>query len=137
MNSTVSYRTEFESCYVQDEELHAHRYRIEVTVDGPQRYVDFGQIIDYKLLGKYVREVCPAGNFLIGSDSTVEECAVADALKACGISISYRSHKLTIESLCESLADELQDILHRHEPGVRVIEVKLRETNDSFATWSI
>ena len=49
MNSTVSFRTEFESCYVQNEELHAHRYRIEVTVDGPQRYVDFGQIIDYKL----------------------------------------------------------------------------------------
>ena len=137
MNATVSYRCEFESCYVQFGELHAHRYRIEVTVDGPQRYQDFGQVIDYRDLARYVKEICPNGQFLVGTDSTKSEQHVADSLEACGVPISHRSHRLSIESLCESLSNELQDILNRHEPGVRVTEVKLRETNDSFATWSI
>lgn len=137
MNSTVSYRYEFESCYVQNSELNAHRYRVEVTVDGPQRYVDHGQIIDYRVLANYVKEVCPNNIFLIGTDSTDDEFKVADALKKCGVPISYRSHRLTIENFCESIATELQDILNRHEPGVRVTEVKLRETNDSFATWTL
>ena len=97
MNSTVSYRTEFESCYVQDEELHAHRYRIEVTVDGPQRYVDFGQMIM-----RILKEQISHGAWF-------------------GRSINVRSMQVHGD----------------HEPGVRVIEVKLRETNDSFATWSI
>lgn len=137
MNATVSYRCEFESCYVQNSQLNAHRYRLEVTVDSPQRYFDHGLIIDYRTLAQYVKAVCPDNHFLIGTDSTEAEVALADSMRLCGVAVSDRPHKLSIESFCESLADELQDTLNRHEPGVRVIEVKLRETNDSFATWTI
>lgn len=137
MNATVSYRCEFEACYIQESELHAHRYRVEVTVDGPQRYQDYKQVIDYRTLAKFVHDVCPDKKYMVGANSTEEEFAVADAMKACGVAITYRPHPLTIESLCESLADELQDTLYRNEPGVRVVEIKLRETNDSFATWHI
>lgn len=137
MNPTVSYRCEFESCYIQKAELHAHRYRIEVTVDGIDRYMQSGQIIDYRNLAKYVKQVCPDSTFLVGDDSTPEERGAAMCLKGCGVPVMERQHILTIESFCESLASELQDLLDRHEHGVRVIEVKLRETNDSFATWNI
>ena len=137
MSATVSYRYEFEAAYVQNEQLNAHRYRIEVTVDGPQRYVDSRQIIDYRTLAGYVKSCCPQDQFLIGSDSTQDELDLSDAMKKCGVSVSYRSHPLTIESFCESIANELQDTFNRHEPGVRVVEVKLRETNDSFATWAL
>ena len=135
MSATISYRCEFESCYVQNSELHAHRYKLEVTVDGPELYKNTGQIIDYKILAKHVKSVCPEGAFLLGSDSLPEEQAVAVCLKVCHVPVMERPHKLTIESLCESLSCELQDVLNRHAPGVRVIEVKLRETNDSYATW--
>lgn len=137
MNAIVSYRCEFESCYIQNSELHAHRYKLEVSVDSPERYKNYGKVIDYKVLAKHVRSICPDGSFLIGSDSTDQEKLVAECIKTCGVNVTYRPHVLTIESLCESLACELQDILNRHEPCVRVIEVKLRETNDSFATWQI
>lgn len=137
MSATVSYRYEFEAAYVQNKQLNAHRYRIEVTVDGPQRYQDYKQIIDYRTLAEYVRSVCPSDHFLLGFDSTMSENELAECMKRCGVKVSVRSHPLTIESFCESIANELQDILNRHEPGVRVIEVKLRETNDSFATWTL
>lgn len=137
MSATVSYRCEFESCYIQNSELHAHRYKLEVTVDGPSRYKNEGQVIDYKVLAKHVKSICPDKSFLIGTDSAQEEIAVAECMKVCGVPVTIRSHKLTIESLCESLACELQDLLNRHEPCVRVIEVKLRETNDSLATWKL
>ena len=137
MSATVSYRYEFEGAYVQNKQLNAHRYRIEVTVDGPQRYIDTKQIIDYRTLAQYVKAACPQDQFYIGSDSTPEEFELSEAMKKCGVGVSYRSHPLTIESFCESIANELQDTLNRHEPGVRVIEVKLRETNDSFATWTL
>ena len=137
MSATVSYRYEFEAAYVQNKQLNAHRYRIEVTVDGPQRYMDHSQIIDYRTLAEYVRSVCPNNQFLLGSDSTLSERELADCMRKCGVSVSNRSHPLTIESFCESIANELQDILDRHDPGVRAIEIKLRETNDSFATWTL
>ena len=137
MSATVSYRYEFEAAYVQNQQLNAHRYRIEVTVDGPQRYADHQQIIDYRTLAEYVRSVCPRDQFLVGSDSSTSEIELAECMRKCGVSVSSRPHPLTIESFCESVATELQDVLNRHEPGVRVIEVKLRETNDSFATWML
>lgn len=137
MSATLSYRTEFESCYIQDSELHAHRYKIEVTVDGERRYHTTGQIIDYKELATYVKSICPDKTFLTGMDSTPSEQAVAVCMKACSVPVMERPHQLTIESFCESLARELQDLLDRHAFGVRVVEVKLRETNDSYATWIV
>ena len=137
MAATVSYRCEFEACYVQNSELHAHRYKIEVTVGSVTNYAATGQIIDYRVLAGFVKSICPDQQFLLGKDATPEETAVGMCLKACGVSVMHRSHTLSIESFCESLAAELQDILDRHEYGVQVIELKLRETNDSYATWSI
>ena len=137
MSATVSYKCEFEAGYVQNSQFHAHRYRVEVTVDGPERYKNQGQVIDYHVLAKFVKEICPDKCFLIGTDAVQEEIAVAECLKTCGVSINYRPHRLTIESFCESLACELQDLLNRHEPCVRVIEVRLRETADSAATWNL
>lgn len=137
MAATVSYRCEFEACYIQDSELHAHRYKIEVTVDSPEMYKNMGQVIDYRALAELVKSVCPDKHFLIGTDSAQEEIAVAECMKTCGVPVNYRSHRLTIESFCESMACELQDLLNRHHPCVRVIEIKLRETNDSLATWTL
>lgn len=134
--ATVSCRAEFESAYIRDGELNAHRYRIEVTVDGDGPYNQSGQVIDYRSLLKYVKRVVPDKCYLVSTTSTQFEQAAA-SIRDCGVTVHTVPHYLSIERICQGIADELQDILNRHEYGVRVVEVKLRETADCFATWSI
>lgn len=135
--ATVSCRTEFESAYIRDGELNAHRYRIEVTVDGDGPYNQSGQVIDYRSLLKYVKTVVPDKCYLVSTTSTQFEQEAASAIRNCGVIVHTVPYYLSIERICQGIADELQDILNRHEYGVRVVEVKLRETADCFATWSI
>ena len=141
-NMTVSYRTEFESCYVQSNELHAHRYRIELTVDGPQRYEDTGRVIDFSDLSRYLKAAVPDKKYLhhvsggLNNDSRCES-NIASAMKAYGIGVWLFDEPISVELLCTSIRDRVQCILDAEQPGVRVIEVKLRETTESFATWSL
>lgn len=137
MPSTVSYKTEFEAAYIQDEELHAHRYRFEVTVCGPQRSEDHGFVIDYRTLGKYVNHISLQGCFLASESSENSSIAViANLIEQTGVTVHWFVPKISIEMLCEYLATKLQQLLDRNEPGIRVIEAKLRETNDAFATYT-
>lgn len=136
MGATVSYRTEFEAAYIQNSELNAHRYKLEVTVGGDDRYASKQQVLDYKVLGEYVRRIVPDKHWLVSSDQSEKEKSVADMMRSFGIHVVTFPYPLCIERLCEGIAFELQDIFDRHEPGVHVTEVRLRETADSFATWS-
>lgn len=137
MSATVSYRTEFECSYIQEMELHSHRYRLEVTVDGPQRLEDFGRVIDFKTLARYVRQVTYDKCFLYSSNSSDLVRRVMEAVEACEVPVKSFVSDLSVEYFCSDIAQNLQGLLNKHEPGVRVIEVKLRETNDSFATWNV
>lgn len=135
-NTTLSYRTEFEAAYVQGTELHAHRYKIEVTIGGPQHLADHGKILDYKILAAYVNSVCPHNTYLVSESATDAENEIAAVLRKLNVDVLTCPYPLSIEYMCEGIASELQDILYRHEPGLVVLEVKLRETNDSYATWT-
>ncbi len=137
MSTTVSYRTEFESSYIQECELHSHRYRLEVTVDGPQRLKDHGRVIEFKDLARLVNQVTFDKMFLYSTKQSAQEKKVMEAINALGIPVYAFTCELSVESFCFKIARNLQSLLDEFEPGVRVIEVKLRETNDSFATWSI
>lgn len=137
MSTTVSYRTEFESCYIQRGELHAHRYRLEVTVDGPQRLEDYGRVIDFQKLASFVNRIKFDKTYLYSTHQTFQEKTLTDAMKGLEIPVLAFPGELSVEAFCAKIAEDLQDVLDQHTPGVRVIEVKLRETNDSFATWSI
>lgn len=136
MSATVSYRTEFESSYFQNLELHSHRYRVEVTVTGPQRQEDRGKVIEFKRLAHYVSEVVYDKSFLIGTDSLPEERFVVDAMREIGVKYTGFSFPLSVENFCIDIANKLQKLFDRYEPGVQIYEVKLRETNDSYATWT-
>ena len=85
MGATVSYRTEFESSYLQNFELHSHRYRVEVTVDGPQRHQNKGKVIEFSHLAQYVNEVVYDKYFIYGTDILPDERPVVDALKAANV----------------------------------------------------
>ena len=58
-------------------------------------------------------------------------------MKAYGIGVWLFDEPISVELLCTSIRDRVQCILDAEQPGVRVIEVKLRETTESFATWSL
>lgn len=137
MIATVSYRTEFESSYLQTNELHSHRYRLEVTVDGPQRFEDHGRVIEFKQLAQYVKQISYDKQYLFGLNQTDNERSVMEAMRLAGVNIHLFTKELSVEMFAADIAERLQLILNTACPGVRVVEVKLRETNDSFATWHI
>lgn len=136
MAATVSYRTEFECSYFQNLELHSHRYRIEVTVDGEQRRENNGKIIEFKYLAQLVNQVVFDKFFVFGTDVLPDERKVIDVMRSVGIKTWGCAYPLSVENFCKDIADRLQIVLTQSFPGVSVLEIKLRETNDSFATWS-
>ena len=136
MRCTVSYRVEFESSYLLESELHSHRYRLEVTVDGPQRLNDHGAVIDFKTLANHVKSVYYDKQFIYGNSQTAEELCVVDLLRRIGVPLHYIDDSLSVENFCIDIATRLQARLDQYDPGVRLIDVKLRETNDSFASWT-
>ena len=136
MSATVSYRTEFECSYLQNLELHSHRYRIEVTVDGEQRSEDRGKIIEFSLLARMVKQIVFDGFFLFGTDVLPDERVVIDAMRQVGVKTWPCAYPLSVENFCSDIASRLQILLNIEATGVSVKEIKLRETNDSFATWT-
>lgn len=135
MPSQVTHRMEFECCYLINKDVNAHRYRLEVTVEGPQRFEDFGSVIEFSKLREYVKSVVPDKSFLIDTSTENLGRDVGFMLGTRGVSVRAYSFQLSAENLCSNIGKQLQSILDSEEPGVTVVEVKLRENNDSFASW--
>ena len=135
MTTKVTTRAEFECCYIFDSILNAHRYRIEITVDGPQRQEDLGSVIEFSKLKKYVMTVVPNNTFIF--DATCENAGrdVAFTMGKHGIKIMAVSFVLSAENICNYIVSTLQQILDLNEPGVKITNAKLRENNDSYVSW--
>lgn len=145
MSSTlVSQRGEFECAYVMSIDnspsiLHAHHYRVEVAVSGDQRLSDYGIVIEFDEFKRYIQDVLPDNAFLFNqcAGSTDPGNIIASKLQEMGIKTVPCLFNPSAENLAEFIAVQLQFILDRQAPGVTVVEVKLRETANSFATWSL
>lgn len=137
MSIEVSQRVEFECSYIFGTELNAHRYKFEVTVIGPQREEDNGIVIDFKSLKNYMNSVICDHAFLY--QSTVENPGktVAFILARAGVKCVGFPFMINAENMCKYFVQDLQSILNEHEPGVTVVSAKLRETNDSYTSWSL
>lgn len=143
-NTLVSQRDEFECAYIMSigdspPILHAHHYRVEVAVSGNQRLIDHGIVIEFDKFKHYLRSVLPNNAFLYDSTSEYNDAGrtIATELLNLGIQTVACPFIPSAENLAGYIARELQSILNRAAPGVTVVEVKLRETANSFATWSI
>ena len=137
----VTQRLEFECCYISNRKLNAHRYRIEVTVSGEDRYLEDGVVIEFTKFREYIQHVVPAGKFVVGKfgySGESEELAVRDVSRAmanCGI-LTQEYAEASCERMCEEIAHQLQQEFYIAEPGLIVEEVKLREDSQSFAVWT-
>ena len=134
MNMEVTKRIDFNCCYIQNHQIEAHNCKLEVTVVGPQRFNDLGRVITYEDLTKYMKEVVPDKAFLffMSDESGV---IVANAFKKAGCRIVGCDFEISAENVCSYCASELQDQFDTFEPGIKIIDMKFREDNNSFVSW--
>lgn len=137
MSSKVTQVCEFECCYLIGTELNAHRYKLEITVMGPQHTEDCGKVIDFSVLLKYMFDVVPDKCFLFDTSSQNIGREVAFILGQRNIKICGCFFTLSAENICNDIVHSLQDILNTKEPGVQIVSARLRETPSSFVSWSI
>lgn len=135
MNMEVTKRVEFECCYIYDRHIEAHHCKLEVTVEGPQRFNDFGRVISYEDLTRYMKYVVPDRAFIY-CDADLDSVKVSNAFLDAGCTTMSYDFQISAENLCKHFADTLQDLFDKKEPGIRIIDLKLREDNNSYVSWS-
>lgn len=117
--------------------LHGHSYKIQVTVEGPQRDDYFGMVMDFKDLKKAINEIVPDHRFVYGEGDQISEEIVAVLDK---YELKYVKYPfLTTAENMVSYYAELIDSYIKNELGyndINVVYVKLWETSTSFAEWS-
>lgn len=134
MQMEVTKRIEFECCYIYNKQVEAHRCKLEVTVEGPQRYYDLGRVITYEELSNYMKDVVPNHSFLY-HDEDMKSMMVALAFQQAGCKVTEYPFPISAENLCSHIAESLQTILDSKEPGIRILDLKLREDNNSYVSW--
>lgn len=134
MNMEVTKRIEFECCYICDKHIEAHHCKLEVTVEGPQRFNDFGRVITYEELTKYMNSVVPDRSFVYYASDPDGNC-VSNAFLSVGCTTFSYDFPISAENLCKYFAETLQNIFDMKEPGITILDLKLREDNNSYVTW--
>lgn len=130
----VTRRVEFECCYIYNNQIEAHRCKLEVTVEGPQRFEDFGTVISFESLRRYILSVVPDKTFLCDANDPASK-HVGDAFIDAGCRVLVCEFSISAENLCTYIAEKLQHLLNIGEPGIQIVELKLRENNDSYVSW--
>lgn len=135
MNLDVTTRTTFSAVYVRDNLLNAYQYKLEATVECPQRAEDDKMVIEFAKLQKYMRQASFDNTFLYTSGDKFG-LDIAMAMLKSGVGIKEVDYPLCAESICNNIAILLQGILNVKEPGVTLKELKLRETTESYVSWN-
>ena len=135
MDIEVTKRIEFSCCYIQNHQIESHHCKLEVTVSGPQRFQDFGRIITYEDLQRLLRKVVPDKSFLFKVDDEASS-QVADAFTSAGCKTQSYNFDISAENLCKYFAETLQEVLNIVEPGIVIHNMKFREDNNSYVSWS-
>lgn len=114
--------------------LHGHSYRIEVTLEGPQTD-PFGMVLDFKDLKRVMNAVIPDHYFVYFDEDEIGK-DIASTLRRHGILSKSLPFVTTAENMAPHFGKEIEKLLH--EEGytkVEVVEVKLWETSNSYATY--
>lgn len=135
MNLVVTARTAFSAAYVRDSFLNAYQYKLEATVECPQRIEDDKMVIEFSRLQRYMKEASFDNTFLYTTGDSFGK-NIASAMMESGVRIKEVDYPLCAEGLCNNIAILLQGLLNIKEPGVILKELKLRETGDTFVSWS-
>ncbi len=135
MNLDVTTRTSFSAAYVRDARLNAFLYKLEATVECPQRAEDNKMVIEFSELQKYMKEASFDNTFMYTLGDTFGQ-DIANAMMNSGIKVKCVDYPLCAEGICNNIAVLLQGLLDIREPGVTLKELKLRETAESYVSWN-
>lgn len=118
--------------------LHGHTYKIEVTIEGPQNEEKWGMVLDFNILKKVIKEVVPDHKFAYNSinPSNVEKDLLS-VLNEYGCETVGFPFCTTAENMCQWFADVIeQKLINEYDIfTIKVAEVKLWETTNSYATY--
>lgn len=116
--------------------LHGHTYKIEVTVEGPQKE-PWGMVMDFGDLKNAIKENVPDHKFVYCTEGDILSSEISDVLKKHNIAHQPVPYMTTAENMVGYYAQAIDDYI-KNELGykdVDVVEVKLWETTNSYATW--
>lgn len=116
--------------------LHGHTYKIEVTVEGPQ-HEPWGMVMDFGDLKKAIKENVPDHKFIYNNQNDKLSSEISDVLTRNNIDHKAVSFMTTAENMVSYFAEVIDDYI-KNELGykdVNVVELKLWETTNSYATW--
>lgn len=116
--------------------LHGHTYKIEVTVEGPQ-HEPWGMVMDFGDLKKAIKENVPDHKFIYNNQNDKLSSEISDVLTRNNIDHKAVSFMTTAENMVGYFAEVIDDYI-KNELGykdVDVVELKLWETTNSYATW--
>lgn len=137
-NIQVTQRIEFECAYFCEGEFNSHRYKLEATVEGPERFEEAGIVLSFADFKSYLRSVCPRNGFIVNTlaDASEIEKVVKKVWTDYKMKLYEVKFSVCAETLCMYIANKLQETLATHEPKVKLVDLKLRETQDSYVSWS-
>ena len=117
--------------------LHGHSYKLEVTVEGPQK-AGWGMVIDFKKLKKAMEEIVPDHMYIYnGNDFSEVERDIVEVLQKHDLKYQGYYFDTTAENMVTYFAEAIEASLRNNYgyPDVKVVEAKLWETRDSYATY--
>lgn len=133
-HTSVTQRIEFECGVIFDRKYESHRYKLEMTVTGPQRFQDNGISIKFAELKTLMRSVVPEFRIIYSSKDDLG-VRVGALLTEVGIPVQSYSFSVSAENLCDYFVTSVQSELDKHFPGVVIISARLRENSESFVEW--
>ena len=141
-NICVTVRTSFEAFYIDigDTGLNCHEYKLEITVNGRQRYIDNGEVIKFEDLRGLVNQIVPNKSYLTPSDMDINKSQFVylEAMLTNFVRVYVvNCKKITAETLLNAIVNKIQSILNVEYPGVTIQNAKLRENSNSFVSWEL
>lgn len=141
----ITRREEFEMSHVLDGynggcgNSHGHSYAIEVTVEGPRHQDNFGMVMDFKELKQAIQAVVPDHHFSVNTNCEVGgyEYALWQVNKEFNKATREFDCVTSAENMVCIFAEQIDNYIKTqlNHTDVDVVEVKLWETSNSYATW--
>lgn len=113
--------------------LHGHTYKLEVSVQSESSN-KMGMVVDYNILKPIVKKVADSYDhaYLCGSEDPKE---LVDTLLFLGYKIKYVNGWSSTENLARQIGRELREVLSETREDCKLLEVKLSETDSTYARY--
>ena len=117
--------------------LHGHSYKIEVTLEGPQNFDQWGMILDFNTFKIFIKDTIPDHKFAYNAkDTSPIEKDILAVLNKYGCATEGYPFCTTAENMCKYFAENIDSKLKSHGwSNLNVVEVKLWETSNSYAQY--